>query len=106
MPAPRISLIVPTYDRLRLLERCTTALRRQDLQAPYEIVIADDGSGDGAAEFGAALAREDPRVRWVRGRHAGTSAAKNRGIRNARGDLLAFIDDDWIVERDFARRAV
>jgi GT2 family glycosyltransferase len=102
--ASRSSL--PTYNRLRLLQRCTAALRRQDLQAPYEIVIADDGSGDGAVEFGTALAREEPRVRWVRGRHAGTSAAKNRGIRAARGDLLAFIDDDWIVERDFARRAV
>ena len=39
--APRISIIVPTYNRLRPLQRCTAALRRQDLQAPYEIVIAD-----------------------------------------------------------------
>lgn len=105
-PTPRLSIIVPTYNRRHLLERCTNALRRQDLESPYEIVIADDGSRDGAAEFAAALAREDPRVRWIDGRHAGTSAAKNRGIRIARGDLLAFIDDDWIVERDFARRAV
>jgi GT2 family glycosyltransferase len=103
---PRLSIIVPTYNRRDLLERCTAALRRQDLQAPYEIVIADDGSRDGALEFAAALAREDPRVRHVRGRHAGAAAAKNRGIRSARGELVAFIDDDWIVAPDFARRAV
>ena len=110
MPPPtsmlRLSIIVPTYNRRDLLKRCTDALRRQDLPSPYEIVIADDGSSDGAAEFAAALARRDRRVRYVEGSHAGTSAAKNRGIRSARSDLLAFIDDDWIVPPDFARRAV
>ncbi len=106
IPIARLSIIVPTYNRRDLLERYTDALRRQDLPAPYEIVIADDGSSDGAAEFAATLARDDPRVRYLDGRHAGTSAAKNRGIGAARSDLLAFIDDDCIVPPDFARRAV
>jgi GT2 family glycosyltransferase len=105
-PVPRLSIIVPTYNRRHLLERCTDALRRQDLPSPYEIVIADDGSSDGAAEFAAALARHDHRVRYLDGPHAGTAAAKNRGIGSARADLLAFIDDDCIAPPDFARRAI
>jgi GT2 family glycosyltransferase len=103
---PRLSIIVPTYDRRELLERCTEALRAQDVDVPYEILIADDGSEPDAAEFAADLARRDPRVRYLPALHGGVAAAKNRGISHARADLLAFIDDDWVVARDFCRRAI
>ncbi len=103
---PRLSVIVPTYDRRELLERCTHALRTQDVEAPYEILSADDGSGPGAAEFAADLARRDLRIRYVPALHRGVAAAKNRGIAHARADLLAFIDDDWVVAPDFCRRAL
>jgi GT2 family glycosyltransferase len=103
---PRISVIVPTYDRRQHLKRCTDALRAQNVDVPYEILIADDGSKPDAAEFAADLARRDARVRYLPARHAGVAAAKNRGIAHARADLLAFIDDDWIVAPDFCHRAI
>lgn len=103
---PRLSIVVPTYQRRELLKRCTDALRRQDTLAPYEIIIADDGGEDGVRELVAALAPRDRRVRYVYGPHAGPAAAKNRGIARARANLIAFVDDDWIVAPDFVRRIV
>jgi len=103
---PRLSIVVPTYQRRELLKRCTDALRRQDTLAPYEIIIADDGGEDGVRELVAALARRDRRVRYVYGPHAGPAAAKNCGIACARANLIAFVDDDWIVAPDFVRRIV
>jgi GT2 family glycosyltransferase len=103
---PQLSIIVPTYDRRHLLGQCTDALRAQDVEVPYEILIADDGSETDAAEFAADLARRDPRVRYLPALHGGVAAAKNRGIAHARGELIAFIDDDWVVAPDFCRRAI
>jgi GT2 family glycosyltransferase len=106
IPTPRLSIVVPTYKRRDLLLRCTDALRRQELAAPYEIIVADDGGEDGIRELVAGLARRDRRVRYVYGHHAGPAAAKNRGIGRARANLIAFVDDDWIVAPDFVRRTV
>src|SRR6188508_1417715 len=106
IPTPRLSIVVPTYKRRDLLLRCTDALRRQELAAPYEIIVADDGGEDGIRELVAGLARRDRRVRYVYGHHAGPAAAKNRGIGRGRANLIAFVDDDWIVAPDFVRRTV
>jgi GT2 family glycosyltransferase len=103
---PRLSIIVPTYRRRDLLERCTDALRRQELAVPYEIIVADDGGDDGIREFVHDLALRDRRFRYAYGPHAGPAAAKNHGIARARANLIAFVDDDWIVAPDFVRRTV
>lgn len=104
-PAPRTSVVVCTRNRSSLLERACAAILAVD--APpggWELVIVDNASDDGSREVAESLRREAPeRVRVVDERRVGLSAARNRGIAEARGELIAFVDDDafpargWLV---------
>ncbi len=94
----RISIVVPTYDRLVLLMHCVAALCAQTLpREQFEIVVVHDGSTDGTAPW---LSQQSD-VRTARVSHRGAAAARNAGARVAGGDVLAFTDDDCIVPRDW-----
>lgn len=93
-----ISVIIPTYNNRSVLQRTLEALVRQTFPADqYEIVIVDDGSTDGTAEMierfhGSAA------VRYVAQPNRGRAAARNTGVRAARGRILVFLDSDfWAV---------
>lgn len=94
MRDPIISVVIPTYNRARFLPAAVASVRAQSYQCD-EILIVDDGSGDDTAEVVAALG---PGVRLIRQANAGPAAARNRGIHEARGDLIAFLDTDdrWL----------
>jgi GT2 family glycosyltransferase len=105
---PFVSVIVPTAGRPERMASCIGALRA--LRYPsFEIVVVDNSPDDPplTREAVATIATEDPRVRYVSEPLPGSSVARNRGIREARADLLAFTDDDvqvdpqwlsWMVE--------
>ncbi len=88
---PLVSVVVPTFDRARLLPRALDSVRGQSFR-DWELIVVDDGSADATREL--ARRERDPRVRWVGQERSGVSAARNRGIREARGDWLAFLDSD------------
>lgn len=108
--AIEVSVIVPTYRRFELLDRCLTALQQQDFGARrFEIVIADD---DPDAERNLSLQAwlqwkrrtvpNGPDVRYIPAtRRQGPAGARNRGWRAARGSVIAFTDDDTIPARDW-----
>jgi GT2 family glycosyltransferase len=102
MTDPRISVVVPTRGRPLALLDCVDALCSQEPpEGGFEIVVVDDGGGVPA------LTEE---VRVVAGEGAGPAAARNRGIDAARGEVIAFTDDDcrpssqWLRELDAALR--
>lgn len=86
----RVSVVITTYNRADLLVETVSSVLAQTLP-PAEVIVVDDGSTDHTAS---ALARFGGRVRHLRFANAGQSASRNRGIRAATGDLLAFVDDD------------
>ena len=99
---PSVSVIVPTFQRR---EQCVVAVKSALAQTapPLEVIVSDDGSTDGTREAIEALAGTDSRVRFLAasspsGRPA---CARNRGVRAARGDWIAFLDDDdtWLTEK-------
>ena len=95
------SVVIPTYNRLPILQKCLRAIAHQhpgDYE-DYEIIVVDDGSTDGTVDW---LQTEDlPRVRWYVQDHLGPAAARNLGVTQSRGDTIVFIDSDLVVVNDF-----
>jgi glycosyl transferase family 2 len=89
--APLVSVVLPTRDRRDLLPRAIDSVQKQSY-GNWELLIVDDGSVDGTAEFLAGLAGE--RLRCFRHHGAGACAARNVALPQARGDLIAYLDDD------------
>ena len=80
----KISVVIPTYNRLHELRFVLPSLLAQDLpREEYEIIIADSNSDDGTAEYLAGVMRETPNVRHLPGAYSGRADARNAGIRAA-----------------------
>lgn len=98
-----LSVVIPTYNRLPILQKCLTALENQKLGVDpilgYEVVVVDDGSTDQTVLWlqQATL----PHVRWFQQDHQGPAAARNLGVEKAQGDTIVFIDSDLVVLPNF-----
>ncbi len=105
--APRISVIIPTCNRRDKLLRLLLALRAQAVPpGSFEVIVADDGSRDGTGEAVASLLPRFPGLSYLPGKNRGQGAARNRGLRSARGEILGFIDDDCLPDREWIARAL
>ena len=100
MTLPLITVVIPTYARPRQLTACLTALAAQRCQAPWEVVVVDDGSLEPLDAIAEAFhGRLDLRIE--RQLNAGPARARNRGVAVARGRFIAFTDDDCLPEPDW-----
>jgi glycosyltransferase involved in cell wall biosynthesis len=95
MPAhPQISVILTTYNRLRLLPRAIASVLAQD-DVDFELIIVDDCSTDGTLSYLRTLT--DPRIRVLAtARNSGVASARNTGLNEARAEIFALLDDDDI----------
>lgn len=96
MLEPLISVIMPCYNQARFLPEAVASLQAQ-LYPHWECIIVNDGSSDDTAQVGARLAAVDSRVRIISQQNRGLPGARNRGLAEARGQLVHFLDpDDYI----------
>jgi glycosyltransferase involved in cell wall biosynthesis len=101
----RISVVVPTYNRLDTLRHVVPSLCAQDLRrGEFEVIVADSNSTDGTAEYLAEVAREHPFVRHLPGPYTGRAMARNAGIEAARAPIVMFTDADIIASPDLLSR--
>ncbi len=95
------SIVIPTYNRLPILEKCLRALEQQrydnTLISGYEVVVVDDGSTDGTVAWLQDNQADFPHVRLIEQDHKGPAAARNLGVDMAQGDTIIFIDSDLVV---------
>jgi hypothetical protein len=94
--APKISVIICSYNGHATLSEClesAMALCYPD----FEIIVVDDGSTDSLE----GIAGQSPGVIYIRQEHSGLSVARNRGAREAQGEILAYTDDDCVVDEDW-----
>ncbi len=99
------SVVIPTYNRKPILEKCLKALEIQQLSASnvpgYEVVVVDDGSTDGTVEWLGDRKSDFPHVQVFEQNHQGPAAARNLGVEKAKGDTIIFIDSDLVVTETF-----
>jgi glycosyltransferase involved in cell wall biosynthesis len=99
-----ISIVIPTYNRQPILQKCLQALENQQLPseiAGYEVVVVDDGSTDTSYRWFCSHQSQLPHVVWYQQDHQGPAAARNLGVRQAQGDIIIFIDSDLVVTPTF-----
>ncbi|MEQ8440288.1 MAG: glycosyltransferase family 2 protein [Ilumatobacter fluminis] len=101
--APALSIVVPTYNRRRRLDRVLRSLAGQRTDIPFEVVVVSDGSTDDTDEYLSSASVPLP-VRAIRQDNAGPAAARNRGIEAAAGDLIVFLDDDVVAGPELVAR--
>lgn len=103
--APSVSVIIPTFNRARLLQESVSSVVRQS-HKDWELLIVDDGSTDGT-EAAVRPLLEDPRIRYLKRPNGGVSRARNAGIKETSAPWVAFLDSDdvWLpskLERQMA----
>jgi glycosyltransferase involved in cell wall biosynthesis len=98
-PKPSVTVVIPTFNYARFIREAVESTLAQTLP-PLEVIVVDDGSTDHTPEVMAAYA-SDPRVCYVRQENRGLSAARNAGIKAARGEFIALLDADdrWKPEK-------
>jgi len=94
---PAVSVIIPTYNRSARVADAVRSVLHQTFE-DWELIVVDDGSTDGTARI---LDGWDTRMRVVSQSRSGVSSARNRGVEESRGDLIAFLDSDdrWLSRK-------
>lgn len=102
-----LTVVVATYQRYDILSECLSALQRQTLDSgDFEVLVVDNSPDEDASlSFGERYANAKG-LRWIHQHVRGLSAARNRGIRESRHPLIAFLDDDAIADPAWAKEIV
>jgi glycosyltransferase involved in cell wall biosynthesis len=98
--APAVTVVVATYNRAKLLGETIDSILQQGFKS-YELIVVDDGSTDHTRE---ALGRFESRVRYLYQENKGPSAARNLGVRHARGRWISILDSDDLCAPDHLER--
>jgi len=100
-PSPRVSIVIPTFNREELLARTIDSVLLQTTSS-WELVIFDDGSTDGTAALGLRCASNDSRIRYLTGANGGVAMARNRGLAatDTRAPYIILLDHDDLLTPD------
>ncbi len=95
--SPKVSVIIPTYNRLWALPEAIKSVFEQT-SSSFELIIVDDGSTDGTEVW---VRENHPSAKYIKKENGGVSSARNRGIGESRGRYIAFLDSDdrWLPEK-------
>ena len=99
-----VSVVIPTYNRKPILEKCLKALEKQTLNnsiSDYEIIVIDDGSTDGTSSWIKNNSEILPHVVLYEQEHGGPALGRNLGVMKSKFEIIIFIDSDLIVLDDF-----
>lgn len=98
-----ISVIIPVYNVEKYLKKCLDSLCGCKVSMQYEIILSEDGSQDRSASICGSYAEKYKHITVIHGKHAGAAAARNAGLKKARGTYILFLDaDDFLAEGAFA----
>lgn len=93
----KVSVIVPVYQAENFIQKCVQSIRNQTYDE-LEIILIDDGSTDGSLQVCNELQEKDGRIRVIHQENRGVSVTRNRGIKEAVGEYILFVDADDVIE--------
>ena len=92
----KISIIVPIYNAEKFLNKCIKSILKQTFEN-FELILVNDGSTDKSLDICNKYAKSDKRIKVINKKNEGSVLARKRGIKEAKGDYVIFVDaDDWI----------
>lgn len=100
MDTPYISVVVPVYNVERYIKQCVDSILSQSYNN-FELLLIDDGSNDNSGRICDNYVEAESRVRVIHQSNSGVSCARNRGIIEARGEWIVFVDSDDFVDSDY-----
>lgn len=96
---PKVSIIVPVYNKEKYIKKCLTSLMKQTL-TEIEIIVVDDGSVDDSVKIIKEISLQDSRIILLRESNRGSGIARNRGLKIAKGEFVLFVDADDTIKED------
>jgi len=107
MNAPKVSVIIPTYNRKQLLSELLDSLYQQTLAHDlYEVIVVSDGSKDGTDKYMDEMQMKHENLRYLQQMNQGPATARNKGAALAISEIIAFTDDDCLVSPDWLENIV
>jgi len=100
---PTISIIVPVYNVEKYVSACIESVLNQTFN-DLELILVDDGSNDNSGIICDTYMEKDERIRVIHQKNKGLSGARNRGVREARGKYICFLDSDDYISLDFCEK--
>lgn len=97
-----LSVIIPTYNRCKILKDCLEVILNQDMpKVDYEVIVVDDGSTDDTEQLVREVMKTESNVSFLKQQHGGQGVARNLALKHAKGDIVVLIGDDIIVKKNF-----
>ena len=100
-----VSIVIPVYNAENYIEKTVESVLDSTYR-DFELLLIDDGSSDNSIGVCEEMRKKDPRIRIVSKPNGGVSSARNRGIEEAEGSYIAFVDDDDLISRDYLEKLV
>lgn len=100
---PLLSVVVPVYNCEKYIKKCIYSILNQSLEN-IEIIIIDDGSTDKSQEILDEICKDDLRIKLIKQKNKGVSAARNKGIEIASGKYIGFVDSDDYIHKDMYKK--
>src|ERR1019366_10028396 len=94
---PKVSVVIPTYNRAAAVPRAIESVLAQTVTG-LEVIVVDDGSSDGTGQILGEMFGD--RIRYYAQANHGVSVARNKGVEEARGEWIAFLDSDDLWEKE------
>lgn len=103
-----ISVVIPTYNRKNILQKCLTAIEQQSFpKEKFEVIVVNDGATDGTSDFLEEFKKSTVlNIKSYQQENSGPAAARNKGILNSHGDIILLVGDDMIMSADFIAKHV
>lgn len=101
----KISVIIPMFNKQAYIGECIESILMQTYEN-FEVILIDDGSTDATYSVAKRYQERDPRIRLIRQENAGVSAARNKGLAEAKGEYIAFVDADDCCEKTYLEELI